>query len=155
MEKMPFMTLDQYLYGLTADLDHHAQYLHSRDVHHMVRCMHAQREFQYLKPSSSSSIDRKRESVPPGSSISDLPVRRGRPRGSTNSQPSSNPSDTLRYLQQSASQRANSQLQGQQILSPQAAYSSNMRPLVKNYGSSAQACVSFRIRSNDWLPHNL
>ena len=38
-----------YLYQLTSDLDQHAQYLHSRDVHNMVEFMHAHREFQFLK----------------------------------------------------------------------------------------------------------
>jgi len=139
IEKTPLFNLDMYLYQLTSDLDQHAQYLHSRDVHNMVKFMHAHREFQFLKPSAGSSTDRKIPN-PPGSSISEhQPSRRGRPRGSTN-QISATPSETLRYLTQSASQRANSQLQGQQVM-PTTGHTqpySGMRPMVKNYGSNAQ-----------------
>lgn len=141
IEKTPLFNLDMYLYQLTSDLDQHAQYLHSRDVHNMVKFMHAHREFQFLKPSSSSSSERKSSSIPPGSSLSEhQPNRRGRPRGSSNQQPTASPSETLRYLTHSASQRANSQLQGQQILPPTNGqpYGSGMRPMVKNYGSNAQ-----------------
>ena len=49
IEKTPLFNLDMYLYQLTSDLDQHAQYLHSRDVHNMVKFMHAHREFQFLK----------------------------------------------------------------------------------------------------------
>ena len=57
----------------------------------------------------------------------------------SNQQPAASPSETLRYLTHSASQRANSQLQGQQILPPSNGqpYASGMRPMVKNYGSNA------------------
>merc|ERR1712147_42593 len=89
---------------------------------------------------------------PPGSSINEhQPSRRGRPRGSTN-QPTASPGETLRYLTQSASQRANSQLQGQQII-PTTGHTqpySGMRPMVKNYGSNAQQHMS-----NLTYAHNL